>query len=173
MDEFFLTDPQLVAQQAAIRASELKWLKDRIRNIPARVLDEKVATIAARTVAAIDCTTCANCCRTLEPELSEEELQQLLTLRQETHKHLQTKFVGFDPVRGIHYLTPVCTFLTDNKCLVYADRPSACREYPRLIPDLKFRWKKTIEDYAICPIVFNTIEQLKTDLRNSENIPQG
>lgn len=172
MEELLLKDPQLVAQQAAIREPEAKWLKDRIRDIPAREVDNKVATIAARVMAAIDCTTCANCCKTLEPEISEEELQRLRS-RSEDREQFMAKFVGFDAVRGVHFLKPVCTFLTDHTCSVYGDRPSSCREYPRLVPDLKFRWKKTMEDYAVCPIVFNTIEQLKADLRDSENIPHG
>ncbi len=171
MEPRFITDPNEVALQAAVNAADNQLLKARIKKIPVRVLDERVAAIAGRVTQSIDCTTCANCCKKLEPELSITEIHQLRAHRQASLEAFTARFLDYDTRREVHYLKPVCTFLHDNKCTVYTDRPNACREYPRLVPDLKFRWKKTMEDYMICPIVFNTIELLKAALSQLEDVP--
>jgi Fe-S-cluster containining protein len=168
----YVIDPNEVVRLAALQSEPNAKLKVRIKRIPARQLDEAVAAIAKDVIAAIDCTQCANCCKTLEPELAESEIERLAQHRQETRAAFEKKFLGYDSHREVHYLKPVCTFLRDNRCTAYAERPDACREYPRLLPDLKFRWKKTMQDYELCPIVFNTIELLRAKL-DSENIPQA
>jgi Fe-S-cluster containining protein len=169
----YITDPNEVARLAALQAEQNAHLKVRVKQIPTRQLDEIVATVAKDVIAAIDCTQCANCCKTLEPELSESEIERLAQHRQETRAAFEKKFLGYDPQREVHYLKPVCTFLQDNRCSAYPDRPIACREYPRLVPDLKFRWKKTMQDYHICPIVFNTMEILRTQLGESKDVSHG
>lgn len=170
MEAALILDLTLIASHAREAHTENQLLKSRIKTIPVRELDEHVAAIAKHVIAAVDCTKCANCCKTLEPELSTHEIERLRAHRQESFEVFSAKFLGYDTKREVHYLKPVCTFLRDNRCAVYADRPDACREYPRLFPELKFRWKKTMEDYAICPIVFNTIELLKKELGPLKNV---
>lgn len=142
-------------------------LRQRLLGMPAREADARVRAIAEVVAQAIDCTRCANCCKTLEPELAEEEMEQLQKImgggQEDKNEHL-----GYDSGRALHYLKSPCPFLLNNRCTVYASRPGSCRDYPRLVPDFKFRWRKTMADYKICPIVFNTIERLKESLGDGE-----
>jgi hypothetical protein len=58
-----------------------------------------------------------------------------------------------------------CPFLANNKCSNYDCRPKDCRSYPHLHKkDFVFRLWGVIENYEVCPIVFNVYEQLKTEL---------
>jgi Fe-S-cluster containining protein len=57
-----------------------------------------------------------------------------------------------------------CVFLDGNLCLIYDARPKTCRDFPHLAigthslgsrPSSLARWA------ALCPIIFNAIEQYK------------
>lgn len=57
-----------------------------------------------------------------------------------------------------------CSFLSENKCTVYSDRFSECREFPHLHKkNFKGRLFGTLMHYAMCPIIFNVIEALKKE----------
>lgn len=73
------------------------------------------------------------------------------------------KYLATDQA-GITYVkTKPCAFLAGKLCGHYAARPSSCADYPHLQqPYIRLRMKSILENYAICPIVFNVIEALKT-----------
>lgn len=160
-----VTDPSLLPALARAAESANGQLRRQLQHIPAREVDALMQPIAARVMEAIDCTTCANCCKTLEPEVAAHEVELLRTRKHMTLEGFRKSHLGYDATRQRHFIKPVCPFLSNNRCTVYAARPQACRQYPRLVPDLKFRWRKTWEDYRVCPIVFNSIELLKESLR--------
>ena len=58
-----------------------------------------------------------------------------------------------------------CKFLKDRKCTIYEDRPEDCSSYPHLHKDdFIFRLWGIIDNYSVCPIVFNVFEKLKDEL---------
>jgi len=58
-----------------------------------------------------------------------------------------------------------CPFLYDNICTQYTCRPNDCRSYPHLHKEnFVFRLIGVIENYSICPIVFNVYELLKENI---------
>ncbi len=132
--------------------------------------DNKVDPIVHRLhreiTEAIDCTKCGNCCKTLHPSVTKEEISRLakaLEISDETFgkRHLKTdnidheKFMSDSP----------CIFLDSKRCSIYPDRPEVCREYPFTgEPEFTSRTFNMIFYYEICPIVFNLMEQLKVEL---------
>lgn len=55
-----------------------------------------------------------------------------------------------------------CHFLKENKCTVYEARPCDCRDFPHLHKkNFTSRLFSIISYYAICPIVYNVMEELK------------
>lgn len=57
-----------------------------------------------------------------------------------------------------------CHFLSENKCSIYPDRFTECREFPHLHKsNFKGRLFGTLMHYGMCPIVFNVIEELKVE----------
>lgn len=58
-----------------------------------------------------------------------------------------------------------CHFLADNKCTVYEYRFEGCKEFPALhLPNFKRRLFTTFMHYERCPIIFNVVEELKTEM---------
>ena len=57
-----------------------------------------------------------------------------------------------------------CHFLNDKICTVYEHRYSECREFPHLDrKNFKDRLFGTLIHYAMCPIIFNVVEELKIE----------
>jgi len=142
----------------------LKWQDD----LEDDELDELVFETARRVWSGIDCTACANCCRKLQPGVTEAEQKRLaerlgLSVEEFRHRYLEPHTEPDEPpwrVRG----TP-CPFLKDNKCTVYEDRPSQCRDYPYLYePEFSSRTWDMIDRTATCPLVYQVLEEFKAAL---------
>ena len=141
-----------------------QFLKGRC-NIGSDELDRRVREMTDRIWSGIDCTTCANCCKTVHPTLSDAEVERLarrlgLERQQFVDRYLEPNEPDDDnPWRTRS--TP-CPFLDDNRCTVYEDRPADCRRYPYLHePDFTSRTIAMIERTVNCPIVYEVIEELK------------
>ena len=63
-----------------------------------------------------------------------------------------------------------CPFLHCNKCIYYESRPADCTSYPHLHKkEFVFRLIGVINNYSICPIVFNVYEELRYKLKSEFN----
>ncbi|XWX05310.1 YkgJ family cysteine cluster protein [Aggregatilineales bacterium SYSU G02658] len=127
-------------------------------------LDALVNAVAAPIIAAIDCTQCANCCRSLDVYLEADDLPRL---SQACHIHLdevRVRFVDEDvlPESGAVGKLNVkpCGFLDGQRCRIYAHRPQACRDYPFLTPDFRWSMEQLVAGAAICPIIYHTLNAL-------------
>lgn len=114
----------------------------------------------------IDCEKCGNCCKLLRPCVTDSEIDRLSQIDNLTQHDFVNRFVEIDNLEGIKYLkdTP-CKYLDDKSCSIYTNRPEDCKSYPHTQKE-KFitRTFGMIENYGICPIVFNLFEQLKQEL---------
>jgi uncharacterized protein len=128
-------------------------------------LDRRVFELTKRVWAGIDCTTCANCCKTVRPTFSEEDVESLSRrLAIDRQQFIATYLEPTDPGDENPWQTRTtpCPFLNDNRCTVYEDRPADCRGYPYLDePDFAFRTIAMIERTFTCPIVYEVMEELK------------
>jgi uncharacterized protein len=131
-------------------------------------LDQHVFDLTRRIWAEIDCTTCANCCKTVRPTLSNEDVRRLsqrlaIDPEQLIDTYLEPNEHGADnPWRT---RTMPCPFLKDNHCTVYEDRPADCHGYPYLDErDFAFRTIAMIERTFTCPIVYEVMEALKQEV---------
>lgn len=160
------SDLQRVQQLAAARHDEfevLRYLLELDDDIDDARLDALVEEIAAPIRAAIDCTKCANCCRTLTVYMTPEDAKLL------------ADGLGTPPAEVIRsYIDPAsspdedawrlrfrpCCFLEGKLCSVYAHRPDACRIYPSFAPDFRWTLENTLDGAGICPIIYNVLSQL-------------
>jgi uncharacterized protein len=110
----------------------------------------------------IDCTKCGNCCKSLmisitPPERSFFASHFNLPQLEANEKYL-TQSAGGDTIMN----TMPCIFLADDKCTVYEQRFTDCREFPHLHkPGFTSHLFGMIMYYGKCPIVFNVMEALK------------
>jgi uncharacterized protein len=131
-------------------------------------LDKLVGDITRGVWAMIDCTACANCCKTLRPEFSEQDQKHIaeqlgLSVEQFREKYLELNNDDGESVWQINQ-SP-CPFLENNKCTIYENRPNDCRQYPYLYdPEFTSRTTGMIERTYTCPIVFEVFEELKAQL---------
>ncbi|KPA10890.1 Fe-S-cluster oxidoreductase, partial [Candidatus Magnetomorum sp. HK-1] len=66
--------------------------------------------------------------------------------------------------------TTPCPFLKNNNCSIYGYQPDSCRYYPHLHKDeFAARTIGVIENYEVCPIVFNVFERLKKELKKGRS----
>jgi len=152
-----------LAQKAKQAASQNKVFVKKLKKKKPKNLDNIVHGLHKKVFEKIDCLSCANCCKTLGPRITDHDITKLA-------KHFKIKpgkfienHLKLDEDNDYVFKQMPCPFLLpDNYCMVYEKRPKACREYPhtdrkRFYQALDISLKNT----AVCPAVFEIMEQLK------------
>jgi hypothetical protein len=119
----------------------------------------------------IDCTQCANCCRVATVKLSERDVERLARrLRIPVARFLAEYAAGSDEEGLILRRTAEagCVFLSGNECAVYDARPDICQRFPHLVRgqgSIASRMWQFVDRACYCPIVYNSLEAFKQELR--------
>jgi Fe-S-cluster containining protein len=122
-------------------------------------IDGIIQALSQKYFTLIDCTQCANCCRSLQAEFKKSELHTIAKTLGQSIEAFQKQFMSDELVN------PPCPMLNGNLCSIYENRPDVCRSYPHLEkPHFTSRLMGVIDNVAICPIEFNAYEELKTKL---------
>jgi len=127
------------------------------------VIDTLAEKIAQPIIDAIDCKECANCCRNLDVQLGEDDLERLASgidvPISDIREHVE--IVDFDDpdIVGIFKPKP-CAFLNGKLCTVYQHRPTSCRDYPQFTPDFRWMLSWMINGTHLCPIIFNVLDEM-------------
>ncbi|HEX5323418.1 MAG TPA: YkgJ family cysteine cluster protein [Capsulimonadaceae bacterium] len=131
-----------------------------------RDLDAVVQEITDEVWKQIDCTTCANCCKTLQIVVDDADIRRLAAKLGMSFAAFSKKYVCVDPDKTKYFASTPCAFLgADNRCTVYEDRPQACRDFPYLhTTGFRQRTFMMIDNRATCLIVFNVWQRLKARL---------
>lgn len=123
--------------------------------------------VAARVESEIDCTKCANCCRTMDVEARAGEAEAIASYLEMQVGEVLRLYMEFDPHTGARTVAQrngECVFLDGNLCLIYEVRPRACRDFPHTHPHgvtLGSRWSSICSHSRHCPILFNALEEYK------------
>ncbi len=126
-------------------------------------IDKKVQELNAIIEPLIDCTQCGNCCKNLMINVSEQETEQLAVHLQTNSAEVKKQYLEISTGGKMVINQIPCHFLKANKCTIYDKRFSGCREFPHLHqPGFTDRLFSIFMYYAICPIIFNVTEALKT-----------
>ncbi|MFI5135394.1 MAG: YkgJ family cysteine cluster protein [Chitinophagales bacterium] len=165
-----LTDYSVLPQLAAEKKEENDFFKNFLKKFPSAALDRIFQPIANSVTEKIDCTQCGNCCRYLEPGITEEEAGTLASLKSMSREIFIRDFtqreVGTETLFMNHQ---PCIFFDGKLCMIYDQRPASCQDFPHLAKEnFKFRFTSIMANYAICPIVFNSVEKLKEQLKFSD-----
>jgi Fe-S-cluster containining protein len=138
-----------------------------LKNYDIKHLDSIVHVIFKQVSESIDCTSCGNCCKEMHPILIKKDIYKLSKSLNIAPDQFIAKYVNKDEDgERILYQLP-CPFLNDNKCTQYESRPADCASYPHLHKkDFVFRLIGVVNNYSICPIVFNVYEALKSKFKS-------
>lgn len=147
--------------------AETKSLIKHLKKKKPKNLDDAVHQMHDDFFATFNCLDCANCCKTIGPRLTDKDIDRLA-------KHLKMKpqafidqYVEVDEDNDFVFREHPCPFLLpDNYCMVYENRPKACRDYPhtdrkRFVQILDLSHKNC----ETCPVVYEIFERLKKDLK--------
>lgn len=123
--------------------------------------------VATRVEREIDCTHCANCCRTMDVAVTGLDVTAIaghLGMRVEDAQRLYTAFNPHSGERTLAQKSGACVFLDDNLCMIYEVRPKTCRDFPHTHPHgttLGSRMSSICLHSEYCPILYNALEEYK------------
>ncbi len=126
--------------------------------------DEVAGELHRKAFQIVDCTQCANCCKTKRPTFDESDVERIaghLNMDQAEFIDTYLEANADDPPYSTSQAP--CPFLgEDNRCTVYEIRPATCREYPYTDKEgLVFRTMGVANNALVCPAVFWIVEQMK------------
>jgi len=149
--------------------SYLKWI-----DMESAEIDSVVHKIYNEVIENIDCTKCANCCNVKKPTLDDKDIKRFVSSLEIKEKDFRIKYLeeteSDNNKKKYVFNSLPCPFLKNNLCSNYDNRPKDCQSFPHLHKkEFTTRLWGVIENYEICPIVFNVFEELKFKLWRKRN----
>ena len=131
--------------------------------------DRRLRRFGEDIEAQIDCTTCANCCRVSEVEITDRDIDKLAKFLGMTREEFLSDSTQRDEAGHLilRKTEAGCVFLKDNLCTVYEARPHNCANFPHLVRgtgSIASRMWRLVERAEYCPIVYNWMEKVKDDI---------
>jgi uncharacterized protein len=126
--------------------------------------DELATELHQQAFQIVDCTRCANCCKTMSVEFSEADIERIAGHLNIPVNEFVEKYLESDEEHASHRARQKpCPFLgEDNRCTIYEVRPTVCREYPHTDKEgFTFRTMSVANNTLVCPAVFWIVEQMK------------
>jgi uncharacterized protein len=181
------TDLKKIKYWAGRKEKENCQFRDWLKVNPPGNLDEILSGLSRKYFKLIDCRKCGNCCRAFTVRITESDIKAMAIAKGISSTAFEaghTIHTAIDDVLandgqnywggdGQEYIFKTdsqksCPMLVGNLCSVYANRPQVCRDYPHLeTPDRINHLNMIISNTAVCPIVFNVFEELKSVLNRA------
>jgi hypothetical protein len=157
---------QRLKELAVSHNAENKLLFKRLKRIKPEFLDKLFLEAHKEEFENFDCTSCANCCKTISPIITFRDVERIAKCLREKPSVIVEKYLEMDADGDYVFRSAPCPFLQhDNLCTIYEYRPKACREYPHT--DRKRMHQilnLTLKNIEVCPIVFGVVERIKANL---------
>ena len=154
-------------QKAKAKQAEHKKFLTKLKNKPPKNLDQKMQEIHEDVFKKGDCLSCANCCKTTGPLFTPKDIDRLAGVFRLKPQQFIEKYLRIDEDNDYVLQSVPCPFLgSDNYCMVYEDRPKACREYPPTDRKKFYQINSlTLKTTLICPAAYEVVEQMTRDLK--------
>ena len=110
-----------------------------------------------------DCLVCANCCKTISPILLSADIERIAKYLKIKPSVFYEQYVTTDSEKDFVFKQVPCPFLADdNYCIIYNNRPKACREYPHTNRrNMRQILNLTLKNTFVCPVVFQIVQRIK------------
>lgn len=115
----------------------------------------------------VDCTTCANCCKTMTPTFTKKDVTRIAGHLGMEPAAFRDKWLHKEEDSGdwVNNLQP-CQFLVDNKCSIYEVRPADCAEFPHHNKKPFDLYNDTfVQNLHRCPATFVLVNNLEKRIR--------
>jgi len=135
----------------------------RLKRKDDRAVDRQAHRLHEEAFSLIDCTKCANCCKTIHPLLTDKDIQRIARHLGMDASTFQAEYLEDDEGGRLHMKGLPCPFLgADGRCKIYEVRPADCAEYPHTDKGgFTFRTYGIADNSLVCPAVFYIVEQLR------------
>ena len=141
----------------------------RTENNPPRNLDAMMKEIDKDVWEKVNCLECANCCKTMSPTYTSEDIKRISTHLNMTVKEFKEKWLEYDKKsKDWMNKSRPCQFLDlkTNMCTIYKYRPADCAGFPHFLKkpqkDYLYINKQNIE---YCPASMLMVEKLKKKIK--------
>jgi len=107
----------------------------------------------------IDCLQCGNCCRILGPRITDNDIRKMAKGLNMSPSQVLDTYLRIDEDGDYVFIKMPCPFLMpDNYCIIYENRPKACREYPHTDRKKFYQvYKLSIKNAYTCPIAYEVL----------------
>lgn len=159
MQKFLEQLPSLARnEQAANKAFFSKLSKKQIKQ-----LDSTVHELHDEVFDEIDCLECANCCKSLGPRITDRDIEKMGKALKMKAVDVLDQYLRVDEDGDYVFKEMPCPFLAgDNYCLIYENRPKACREYPHTDRKKFYQIRNlSIKNAETCPAVYEVLKRLR------------
>jgi len=154
---------QRFQEQVMLRKPALHGYLESLETHPLAQLDAYAEKLEPEVWAEIACLQCANCCRSMTPTFTPEDMKRIATHFRMSVSAFKKKWLYQNKKGEWRNRSQPCQFLDlhTNKCSIYAIRPADCAGFPHLT-------KKRLVEYlhvhkqnlAYCPATLKLFEKL-------------
>ena len=153
-------------QKAKEKHQETKKVFAKLRKKTPKHFDGLMVEIHEEIFEKTDCLTCANCCKTTAPWVTDKDVSRISKHFRIKEQRFIEMYLDVGEDNEFSFKQVPCVFLDkDNTCSIYEVRPKACREYPHTN---RRRFQQiseiTLKNVAICPAAFTIVEEMKKRL---------
>ena len=146
------------------RAETNAFLK-KLKKKKSKNLDDIVHELHIDAFSQFSCLDCANCCKTIGPRLSYKDIDRMAKYLKMKPSEFMKQYVVTDEDNDLVFREHPCPFLmADNYCMIYENRPKACREYPHTDRNRFYQiLNLSHKNCETCPVVYDIFEEMKTN----------
>ena len=160
-----MIDLSKLEELAKNKEQENKKFLKKLRAKKPKNLDSVVHNLHDEVFEHTDCLECANCCKTLGPRITDKDIKRLSKHLKLSEEKFINQYLKIDEDNDYVFAAMPCPFLMpDNYCMIYENRPKACREYPHTDSRKFYKLLNiTQKNASTCPAVYEIIEGLKEE----------
>jgi Fe-S-cluster containining protein len=158
---------RLFRRKIRLNKSAFKRFLTKTEKKPPRALDILATQLDGEIWKEVDCLSCANCCKTMSPTYTKQDMVRISFHLDMTMDEFKKKWLYKDRDGDWLNKSQPCQFLNleDNKCRIYEIRPKDCSGFPhhtkRKMIDYMHVYKQNIE---YCPATYRLVEKMKERL---------
>lgn len=135
----------------------------RFKRRPPPGIDQEIKELDEQVFSFTDCTSCANCCKTISPVFKNRDIERLSSHFRLKPGAFTERYLYMDDEGDYVLKSAPCPFLLENNyCSVYDHRPDACRKYPHTASlDITKSWDLFVKNSAACPAVHEILQRIR------------